>query len=223
MNRPCNAWMNLHATAMLIAVGAVIATRMPAVAVVVIGVSVTVFILRCSPADASMWRIAQAGNWLTGCRLAVVLAAVLLMHKLSPAAIFLLFAANVTLDALDGFVARKLGQATAFGALFDQEVDAVFVLCTGLYFWSQNDIGLWILLPGLLRYLFRVTVWVVGPEQFVEKRRPMIASVAGINFVLLTVAVILPAGLQLAALAVSTSLFVFSFTLSFLELQRTLK
>lgn len=213
----------MHAAATFGAVTIAVLMRIPLPAIAAISFSMAYYVVRCFPPDTKPWRFNQAGNWLTGIRLILVMSVLAFMPDLSSTAVFLLFLANLLLDPLDGIVARKMGQASYFGAVFDQEVDAAFVLSAGFYYWLACDVGIWILIPGLLRYVFRLAVWCFGADRFVEKRRPLLATFAGVNFILLTAAVILPVSIQLAALALSTSLFVFSFSISFLELYRAMR
>jgi len=58
------------------------------------------------------------------------------------------------LDGVDGWVARKSGMASAFGARFDMEVDGLFVLALAALVWRADQVGSWVLLSGLLRYIF---------------------------------------------------------------------
>jgi len=62
--------------------------------------------------------------------------------------------AALALDGLDGRVARRRGEASAFGARFDMEVDAAFVLYLSALAWTTGRAGAWILLAGLLRYFW---------------------------------------------------------------------
>jgi len=60
----------------------------------------------------------------------------------------------LSLDGIDGWVARRTGSSSAFGARFDMELDAFFivVLCTALI--AMDKVGGWILVIGLARYAF---------------------------------------------------------------------
>ena len=60
----------------------------------------------------------------------------------------------LALDGLDGWLARRRGQASPFGARFDMEVDAGFILVLSLLAFDLERAGYWVLLSGLLRYLF---------------------------------------------------------------------
>ena len=68
-------------------------------------------------------------------------------------------AAALGLDGLDGFLARRLRQASAFGARFDMETDALTMLALALLIWISGQTGAWVLLAGLLRYIFIVGGW----------------------------------------------------------------
>jgi phosphatidylglycerophosphate synthase len=58
------------------------------------------------------------------------------------------------LDLADGWVARRTGTATPFGARFDLEVDAALVMVLSVLAWRWDKAGAWVLLSGLLRYAF---------------------------------------------------------------------
>jgi phosphatidylglycerophosphate synthase len=60
----------------------------------------------------------------------------------------------IVLDSIDGRLARRYGTASAFGARFDMEVDALLVLLLALLAWQFGKAGAWVLLSGLLRYGF---------------------------------------------------------------------
>lgn len=58
------------------------------------------------------------------------------------------------LDGVDGWVARRTGSQTAFGARFDMELDALLILllCVGVML--KTPAGPWVLLIGIMRYAF---------------------------------------------------------------------
>ncbi|WP_083745495.1 CDP-alcohol phosphatidyltransferase family protein [Variovorax sp. KK3] len=58
------------------------------------------------------------------------------------------------LDAIDGPLARRSGQSSAFGARFDMETDAMLVLVLSLLVLQFGKAGAWVLAAGLMRYLF---------------------------------------------------------------------
>jgi phosphatidylglycerophosphate synthase len=60
----------------------------------------------------------------------------------------------VALDGVDGALARGRGESSEFGARFDMETDALLILVLAALVWQHDKAGAWILLAGLLRYLF---------------------------------------------------------------------
>jgi phosphatidylglycerophosphate synthase len=78
-------------------------------------------------------------------------------HAKSDAALWAITGAAAiawALDAVDGWVARRLALASDFGARFDMEVDALFILALSLLSYAMGRAGGWVLLAGLLRYGF---------------------------------------------------------------------
>jgi phosphatidylglycerophosphate synthase len=65
------------------------------------------------------------------------------------------------LDIADGWVARRTGTTTAFGARFDMEVDAVLIMVLAALAWLWDKAGAWVLLSGLLRYAFVAGGWLL--------------------------------------------------------------
>jgi phosphatidylglycerophosphate synthase len=126
----------------------------------------------------------------------------------------------VFLDVLDGYIARKTGQTSEFGRVFDMEVDAFFVNSMGLYFLFTTNVGYLMLLPGVLRYLYRLAVWSLPQPDYQETKKFYAAALAGINFVLIVLAVIAPNPAQIYILFLSIILVSLSFTISFYEFFR---
>jgi phosphatidylglycerophosphate synthase len=62
--------------------------------------------------------------------------------------------AAAALDGVDGAFARSRGESSEFGARFDMETDALLILVLAALAWQHGKAGAWILLAGLLRYLF---------------------------------------------------------------------
>jgi phosphatidylglycerophosphate synthase len=65
------------------------------------------------------------------------------------------------LDGVDGWLARRSGASSAFGAHFDMVVDALLVLTTSAELYLSGRYGAWILLAGVLRhaYVLCVALW----------------------------------------------------------------
>lgn len=67
---------------------------------------------------------------------------------------FAIAAAALGLDGIDGWLARKQGLASDFGARFDVEVDAFQALVLAVYAATSGTVGAYVILLGLPHYLF---------------------------------------------------------------------
>ena len=81
----------------------------------------------------------------------------------------------LSLDGIDGWLARRSGMTTAFGARFDMEVDAALACMLSLVLLSSGRVGPEILILGFSRYAFVAAgyflPWMRGPltERFGRK------------------------------------------------------
>ena len=110
-----------------------------------------------------MPRTFGAANYVTTVRaVLVVLAAAAIGRPPAPAMAWSVVAAAAVvtaLDGVDGWIARTFGQSSAFGARFDMEVDALLIMVLSLLAWTWHKAGAWVILSGLLRYLFVAAGW----------------------------------------------------------------
>jgi phosphatidylglycerophosphate synthase len=116
------------------------------------------------------------------------------------------------LDGIDGWLARRTGLASAFGARFDLEVDALLIMTLAVLAWRHGKAGIWILLAGLMRYLFlaagALSDWMSRPLP-PSRRRQTICVVQVIGLLLTLLPAITPpasawiAAASLAALSYS--------------------
>lgn len=99
-----------------------------------------------------------AANLVTTIRvIAVSLVVALIGGSRSPAAAWtaaLGGCVSTVLDGVDGWLARRLGLASEFGARYDMEIDALLILALCALAWQHEKAGAWILLAGAMRYLF---------------------------------------------------------------------
>ncbi len=129
------------------------------------------------------------------------------------------------LDGADGKVARATNSHSEFGARFDMELDALFILGLCVAVSALGKAGIWVLALGLMRYLFVAAsyylVWLNQPlpESFRRK------TVCVWQVVTLMVAVVPPIPITFASitLAVALMLLAWSFYLDvrWLYLRRT--
>jgi phosphatidylglycerophosphate synthase len=116
------------------------------------------------------------GNLVTLLRLG--LTAALLAPLLAPASGWSVLAVALVafaLDGVDGWLARREGRTSAFGARFDLEVDAALGLVLAANAWVGGTAPAAVLLLGLPRYAFlaaaRILPWLAQPlpERFGRK------------------------------------------------------
>jgi len=117
------------------------------------------------------------------------------------------------LDAVDGHLARRSGLASAFGARFDMETDAFFVLVLCALVVQAGQAGPWILAAGLMRYAFvgaaRVWPWLAAPLP-PSKRRQTVCVVQITTLIICLGPIISPelaAGLAAMSLAMLATSF----------------
>ncbi|MBS3804757.1 MAG: CDP-alcohol phosphatidyltransferase family protein [Oleiphilaceae bacterium] len=134
---------------------------------------------------------------------------------------------NLILDGVDGGIARITRSTSAFGARFDMELDAFFllVLCGALL--SLDKTGAWVLALGLLRYGFlmasAIWPWLQRPlpDSF---RRKTVCVWQGATL-LIALAPFTGSAFASLILAVAVSLLIYSFGADtwWLFRQRTVK
>jgi phosphatidylglycerophosphate synthase len=133
-------------------------------------------------------------NWVTMVRLVLVaLVAGLIGEPTRPAvasAAALLSTLATGLDGLDGWLARRTHLSSRFGARFDMEIDAMLILFLAVLIWTHGKAGAWVLVSGLLRYVFVSAGWLLP-----RLRRPLPPSrrrqaICVVQIVGLTVAIV---------------------------------
>ena len=73
-------------------------------------------------------------------------------------------------DGLDGWLARRRGLESEFGAFFDKETDALFLLLLCALTVFENQLPIWILGAGLLRYGFVPLLFLLPAPRQTEER-----------------------------------------------------
>lgn len=207
-------WLTAHALAMVLAAAVCVATGQGGWIALAAVASFT-----------AAWRSAGSearfglANALTAARLGAVLLAAAASTFVPASWVLAAFVFNVAADAVDGRVARARGAATRFGAVFDRETDALFVLVAYLHLHLAQDWGAWLLLPGLMPYAYRLTVTMSPAALAPDRKERFAGALAGLNFVLLLGAVAAP---RYAApmVVLSVAVVCVSFVRSFVGLYR---
>ncbi|HKJ88865.1 MAG TPA: CDP-alcohol phosphatidyltransferase family protein [Gammaproteobacteria bacterium] len=137
------------------------------------------------------WRLSSTGHWW----------------------IILVATAAMSLDALDGRVARRTGTESRFGARFDMELDAFLLLGLSVLVWGSGMVGWWVILVGGLRYLFVAAGWiwpVLRGDLPESVRRKTVCVVQGV-VLLVCLGPIIPSWFATAVAAGALALLGYSF------------
>ena len=159
-------------------------------------------------------------NFVTAIRAALVLILAALLavsageRRVAWAAVTVATAVSI-LDGVDGWIARRTGQATAFGARFDMETDALFILVLSLLTWQWGKAGAWVLLIGVMRYLFVAAGWMLkwlnGPLPPTVRGKTI--AVWQMVTLIVSIGPVIPVWLSTAGCAVALSLLAWSFAI----------
>jgi phosphatidylglycerophosphate synthase len=162
-------------------------------------------VTRLGPADwVTLTRVVLAGG-------VAALAADSTAPPGSVTALVALAVVALSLDAVDGQVARRTGTVSEFGARFDGEVDAFLILVLSVY--VSRSAGAWVLMIGAARYALLVAGWAVPWLRRTVPHRYWRKVVAAIQGIALTIAAasLLPLALTIVLLMGALALLMESF------------
>ncbi|MBI3403651.1 MAG: CDP-alcohol phosphatidyltransferase family protein [Acidobacteria bacterium] len=141
----------------------------------------------------------KPGNLVTAVRAALTAGiAVALLQPHTDPIVWTVVAAAVlvtALDGVDGWIARRTGTVSAFGARFDMEVDSALILVLSILAWQYEKAGAWVILSGLLRYLFVAAGWQwtwLQQPLFPSRRRQTICVVQVVGLIATVSPVVTP-------------------------------
>jgi phosphatidylglycerophosphate synthase len=129
------------------------------------------------------------------------------------------------LDGVDGWLARRSREQSAFGARFDMETDAALILILSVLVWHHEKAGAWVLACGLMRYGFVVAGWVLPwmarPLRSTLRGKSIaIAQLVGLGLALLPI-VHVPVSTIVAAITLALLVWSFAVDIAWLKRQAT--
>nr|WP_299245490.1 CDP-alcohol phosphatidyltransferase family protein [uncultured Halomonas sp.] len=138
---------------LLLWLAAPVGLRLSASAVYLIMV---VMVLKSWPTTRRWLGWANRVTLLRGMLVAILAGAILFPDFMAQHALVMAALASgaLILDGLDGWIARLTRSASVFGARFDMELDAFFILVLCLALVVLGKVGPWVLLIGSMRYGF---------------------------------------------------------------------
>jgi phosphatidylglycerophosphate synthase len=127
-------------------------------------------------------------------------------------------------DAADGPLARASGMASAFGARFDMETDALLILVLCVLIVQFGKAGPWVLAAGLMRYAFVAAAalprwrWLNGPLPPSLRRKAVCVGLIVVLIVCL--GPVIPGGASAALAAAGVAAVAWSFAVDIVWLAR---
>jgi len=117
------------------------------------------------------------------------------------------------LDGVDGWLARRTSLASAFGARFDMETDALLIMVLAVLAWQFGKAGVWVLGSGLLRYAFIASGWALPAlrQPLPPSQRRKTLAVVQVVALIVTVAPFVPTRLSVLVAAVALGTLMLSF------------
>ena len=192
------------------------ATMATVVTLILYAVIVSSVVTRWPPRQDFGW--ANRATLLRGCMIIVLVAiacAVAAGAELSVTHLWWYAVAALLaliLDGVDGQLARRTNSASEFGARFDMELDALFILGLCLLVFAVGKAGAWVLALGLMRYGFVAAAWALPwmnqplPPSFRRK------TVCVWQIVTLMVAIVPPAPSLLVSVSLATALILLTWS-----------
>jgi len=212
---PLTAWSRGQALAMTLSLGMCIwqRTAWPVVASAPCLFAFLLVLGRRAHTPSGRFGLANA---ITCLRLLVLLTLGLPPRWLDPWSALAITLLVLALDLVDGWLARRFGDASAFGAHFDMETDALLVLIVTLRLWLAQQYPPWVLISGGLRYAYVLWLWAwPGPAAAREAPRSRLARSAFTLLMLgLCLGLVLPGFAGQLAVALGTLVVSFSFARS---------
>lgn len=130
--------------------------------------------------------------------------------------------AATALDGVDGWLARRSRMASEFGARFDLEVDALLIMVLAALAWRHGKAGMWVLLTGLIRYVFvvagRLWRWLERPLPASRRRQAIcVVQIVGLG---IAIAPVVPTSVSTLVAAAALVALGYSFLVDIVWLRR---
>ena len=216
-NKHIETWSIYNAFALTIATIVVLTNKQLNILSIVFSVSLVALLFINKKQLFQSKRFFGVANAITFTRfLIIVLSFVLIDHK-DTKLLFYYLSVAVILDFFDGKAARYFNEISFFGQYFDMEIDAFFVLLMCLYYYLMGDVSWWILIPGLLRYLFRLYTFCFPKPNVKEDKKTYATIIAASYFVVLLIGLVTSGILQFLILSLGSLAIVVSFSIGIIQ------
>ncbi|GAB4379431.1 MAG: hypothetical protein Kow0042_28810 [Calditrichia bacterium] len=162
-------WVNFHSATILVAtiLSLILSSLIP---LVVVGIINFLLLIAISNGHWTVSSKFGRANTLTALRLVAIISLAFYGASLSNPAIAWIGLIILILDGVDGWLAKRFQETSPFGAYFDKETDAFFMLTLCLLAVTKNLIWDWVIFLGLFRYLFSLFLLVYQTDIKTERR-----------------------------------------------------
>ena len=213
MATPVERWSLVNAIAVLVATAGAVWTSTVWPILLVGGAGLAGFVVvawgRWTPQGGF-----EAANAVTAVR-ASLLAGLPFAAGVGPSVVVGIGLVVLAADGLDGWLARRGDLTSEFGAFFDKETDALFLLLLCPLAAFEGRLPLWVLGAGLLRYGFVPLLFLLPSPQHTEDRSSWARYIyTGTVLAVLTAFLPLPPVLYQPLVALATGALVLSFARS---------
>ena len=153
-------------------------------------------------------------NAVTIGRLISILILTFFYSDLSSNILLLGFTIAISLDGVDGFLARKLRQTTQSGGALDMETDSILVMLLTWIHYTEGKIEWYFLIPATLRYSYELGFfWLRKYDTDLPTKRVR-ATIAVVYFISLLLPFLDMSGIDHFVLSLASILIIFSFGIS---------
>lgn len=208
-------WTLGHALLMIVATIAAVMGNAPFLLIWAVTVSIVFYLGLNYQTWSQMHPVGGYANQVTLIRFVLLLFTLAMQSVLNVYVFVALVVVVMIADGIDGYLARKYDQASAFGEVFDMEVDAFLALSISYLIWLDHHEVWWVLIAGLLRYVFALLYRMIGWQRRKRPSMPESKVFAVLFFIALLTPFIMPWGISIWIVTAGCALVTFSFLKEF--------
>ncbi|NQX85331.1 MAG: CDP-alcohol phosphatidyltransferase family protein [Flavobacteriaceae bacterium] len=156
-------------------------------------------------------------NAITLLRYLIIVLSFLCINFSNTTLLFYSLSSAVILDYFDGKAARYFKENSLFGQYFDMEIDAFYTLLMCCFYSIIQEISFWIIIPGVLRYAFRLCTFCFPKPHVKEEKKTYATVIAASYFVVLLLGLITHGIIQQLILILGSLAIVISFSIGFFQ------
>jgi len=210
-------WSIYNAFAITIALIVALVSRQLNILLIVFSLSIMVLIYINRKKLLQSKPVFGVANTITLVRFIIIILSFILIDFKDTNLLFYSLSIAVLLDFFDGMAARYFNESSFFGQYFDMEIDAFFVLIMCYFYYVHGNISWWILIPGALRYLFRLYTFCFPKPSVKEQKKTYATVIAASYFVVLLIGLVTSGTTQLLILSIGSLAIVGSFSIGFIQ------